>query len=283
MKRIIGRNFSRSFRPSVLPPSQPNYNFEENQKYSEKYQAAVTQRELLVKKLSVDNSGPVTPPSRRRIVKEVNYSLKGYLAWRRFDIQLSCVTEKSDFKLEITGKLQASAYDLVQTFGYPTHPGTSIEDSFLLFSFMDNNLDIFHLYDHTNRYKEMLKANKNDMNRTFKEILASKELVDFRFTGSQYCEKHRFSNFIKDGVQRFKSGKLVSFDERARAQFGEIERYEDFDKEYTLDKSPAVFKWRRSELDPSNAKALEFIQDSELDETIKPALDIRTNAQTKKL
>lgn len=51
--KLIMNSQSRIIRPSNLPENSANYNFEENQHYSKKIDAALEQKEIITKRLEL--------------------------------------------------------------------------------------------------------------------------------------------------------------------------------------------------------------------------------------
>lgn len=111
---------------------------------------------------------------------------------------------------------------------------------------MDNNLDLFHLFDHSLDLEQKIKNAGGDYGKALKQFLESEREIEFRFNGTEYCEKHRFKNFIIEEISKFKKGELKSFEERAKDIYGPIEMYDNFEKDYLLNLEPAVFKYSRS-------------------------------------
>lgn len=57
---------------------------------------------------------------RKRIAKDITFTTKGYIAWRRFDVNMDMGKISKGFVDDVTGKIRASPKDIVSVFGYPT-------------------------------------------------------------------------------------------------------------------------------------------------------------------
>ena len=247
-----------------------NYNFEENSNYTKNYMLALKQKEILTKKITRDDFNNITKPRKVGIKKDINYSVEGYQLWRKFDINFEC-PNTNGFNYEVTGKLTCSPKNMVGTFGFPTKPCTLAPGSMTTFWFQDINMDMFVIFDHTKDLDLRLRKNKGDFYEVIHEFIKEDKEVEFRFSGTKYCEKHRFKNYIELQLKTFREGKLDSFDERAIKLFGEIEMYNEYKQDYEMKLTPSVFKYQRKKLEGKFNKGLEFIDDKELDKEVKPS------------
>jgi hypothetical protein len=274
----LTRWFARTIkRPEFLPPQHNNYNFEQNPNYTNKYQKALAQRELLLKKLDEK----VVLKTRKKIVKEINYSLENYQAWRLFDVEFDLTEYCEGFKFEIDGKFRAKPKDMVRAFGIPKLPTPVFGNSYGVFYFQDRNLDRFMVYNHDLNAQSVI--NSKTLETAFNEFVNSEEETEFRFVGSPYCEKHRFKKFLTQSLEDAISGKTQSFHEIAEAKFGKLEMWDDYEKQHKLDKQPAIYKYNRKQFEKTFKNKMEFIDDKDYDLPISPVIDIRGDPDTKKL
>lgn len=276
---MLARWFSRNAkRPSFIPTEHTNYNFEQNPEYGQKYKRALVQKELMIKKLE---AGTVAPKMRKRIVKDINYSIENYQAWRRFDIQVDLGGGPGSFIFNISGSFKAKPRDVVRAFGFPNQVSAIHQFSAAVFFFEDRNLDFFQLFDYNRNIPKLLEEKTYD--DVLDEFLVSEEEIEFRFSGSQYCERHRFKKYLLERLANVISGKEKSYDEIAQAKFGKLELFNEFEKDYKLDKEPALFKYSRGQFEKAHKTKLTFIDDANFDVPIVPAKDIRKDEGTKKM
>jgi hypothetical protein len=273
------RWFSRNGkRPSFVPTEHKNYNFEQNQEYTDKYQKALAQKELLVKKLE---TGISLPKARKRILKDINYSIENYQVWRRFDIEIDLGENVSNFHFETHGSIKAKPRDVVRAFGFPTQRSTIHKNSLAIFVFEDRNLDYFQLFDYQKDLSKILS--EKHLDDALKEFLESEQELEFRFTVTQYAEKHRFKKYLLTRLANVISGKEPTYHDIAESKFGKLEFFDQFEAEYKLDKLPAVFKYQRSMFEKANKSKITYLEDKEFDENISPSNDIRNDEGTKRM
>jgi len=275
---ILTRGLARAVkRPEVIPPQHTNYNFEQNPEYTKTYKRALAQKELLLKKLDEK----VVPKPRKKILKDINYSLEGYQAWRVFDVEYDMGEYCEGFSFIIDGKFRAKPIEMVRAFGIPNLPTPIFEHSYGVFYFQDRNLDEFFVYNHNLEAQDVI--NSKNLETAFNEFTKSEVETEFRFVGSPYCEKHRFKKYLVKTLEDVVSGKIPSFHEIAESKFGKIETWEDYEKNHTLRSDPAIYKYERKQFEKEFKNRMDYIEDKEYDQPIAPVIDIRGDPETKKV
>jgi len=259
LTRFFGR-FSK--RPTCLPASHQNYNFEQFSSYSQRYQKALAQKELCLRKLDTK-----TPRNKKsQITRDTNRSIENYQAWRTFN-QVPDYGRDSNLHGLPHGKIRTTPLLLMRAFGRYCPAPSFFPRATGCLQFEDRNLDVFYIYDAREHLSQLRKV-KSDLDIA-REFWNSKEEHEFWFSCSHYSEKHRFKKFILTQIEKVKNGEEKSFEEKMSAEFGEFELFNDFNKDYQLRTVPLVYRHHRKEFSEIGKDNLAFIEDKAYDEPLE--------------
>lgn len=279
--RIALRHFGRKpIRPASLPDSVPNYNFEQHRGYTERFEKAVENRELLIKKAS-DLKSMAVPKKKARIRKEISDDISNYDIWRTFNemYKPNRPTETPEYQKETDFKCAPA--DLVRAFGQPILPRFAFARSTGIYEFSDSNLDTFWIYDYHLQI-EFLTSNKKT-SEWINDFWSSEEPAVFRVSHTTYAERMKFMNYVKQHIAKVKSGEVKTYDEIAEEKLGKIEWYDDYDATYEHDmRRPPVYRYHRNEIESVTPSAIN-IDDQQYEHEIKEPPNLLDDPEAKRL
>ena len=263
MQKSITRFFGRfSQRPKYLPNSHQNYNFEQFVHYSQRYQKALQQKELCLKKLEMR----IPRNKKSQIVRDTNKSIENYQAWRTFN-PVPDYGRDSNLHGLPHGKIRTTPSLLMRTFGRYSPAPTFFPRATGCLQFEDRNFDVFYIYDAREKLSQLRKI-KSDLEIS-REFWNSNEEHEFWFSCSHYSEKQRFRKYILNQIEKVKKGEEKSYEEKMNAELGGFELFNDYNKNYELRTIPLVYRHHRKEFDQVGKDSLGFIDDKVYDQPVE--------------
>lgn len=260
--------FSKKKRPSFLPNSIKNYNFEQFKNYSNYYKKAVEQKDILVKKL--DPSNFIKKFKKEKIL---DMDTKDYYCWRIFD-SLEHTEDFVPFEVVTHSKIKTTPKLMVQTFGYPNFNDAFHFRTLGIYRFQDCYNNYFEVIDYQN--KEEFKANDNkNYEGVYKKLYDSEEEYTFRISCSDRGFRHKFLGFLLKELKIVENDPEKSFYNKMVEKFGKPQLFQDYDEVYEEKRIPLVFTQSRKDYEKLGKTHLDFIDDKIYDTSPEIQKDIR--------
>lgn len=275
MRLRVARAFAgRVKRPGFLPPTMPNFNYEEHAEYSKKYRSALNQKELLLQSMQ---AVPKPAKNTTRLVKDTNTSLENYQVWRDFEIgDEEMFIDR--FSTRPVSKLVSTPKKLVEAFGPWTPALGSMPRATASLKFTDRNLDSFVISDAQRQAisPEQRADGKAEADRA-REFWASDVEHVFWIGATRDSEIRRFKRWVKKQLADLASGALPSFGERMKQKAGPMNVFDVYEKDYSADVRtvPLIYRLHRSDLEIDGKNNLEFPEDPKYDQrwTLPPQME----------
>jgi hypothetical protein len=171
--------------------------------------------------------------------------LRFYRAWRSFDLVPLRLNEDTI----IVGKLKAKPRELVRVFGMPID-SHDIEGSTGAYEFEDEYFDMFRVYE---KFETEGSFNANKLNSKYpphpirdkqlplpskEQFWSSDSIYTFRVEAT---DKADYISFEKWFYEKLSTEEDAA--KRVLEKYGPIETFDDYDKEYELNRDYAVFKY----------------------------------------
>ena len=181
----------------------------------------------------------------------LNCVKRGYKAWRVYDSSLIVLNKHH----HCPAKVSVSPLQLIRVFGPPLQ-SDEIEGTSGTYDFEDQNLDLFKVIDRF-ECKEFLNVNhlkkqhppykirgKTPPFPSIEEFWNSEDVYDFWVLHSHYADLSSFLEWFKEKLRANEDLK-----QKLIEQYGEIETYDNYHKNYEIEREYALFKYYKKDWD----------------------------------